>query len=418
MTSAVEPKSSRPVVVHRVRAREPWVIATFLTLLLPTVAIGIAVGIQPLFALMMLFGLGSWIGFAIFLAALFSFRRSTRLDVDPRARNARASKLGLFVDQGPALPRASIASAFVSPSSPNGAYVKVFRRLGFPVELWTADVEGAHALVAGLGLDASRVHSVTRGTSPMAHPVTRILSGIVAIAIAVAIVRGAPLFAPVIGLLAIAYAAVGMVARQFVVGADGVLVRWFGRRISFTPIADIASVELHPGRVRLVLRSGEARDLVIAKSIGDRAANIGMEVSALGERIRSAMRRAGRLEVDTSALERGDRNHGVWIATLRDLARGTGYRAAVQREDLVFLVEDARTAPTMRIAAAIALGEGDEHERARLRIAAESSSLPEVEEALEAVLAGEEEKLESALRRVESAPGAHSGASGPSNPRV
>ena len=391
MTGAAEPKSSRPVVVHRVRAREPWAIATFLTLFLPTVAVGIAAGIKPLFALMMVFSLGSWIGFGIFLAALFTFRRSTRLDVDPRARNARASKLGLYVDQGPALPRASIASAFVSPSTPNGAYVKVFRRMGFPVELWTADVEGAHALVAGLGLDASRVHSVSRGTSPI--------------------------LAPLIGLLAFAYAALGMVARQFVVGTDGVLVRWFGRRVSFTPIGEIASVELHPGRVRLVLRSGEARDLVIAKSIGDRAANIGMEVSALGERIRSAMRRAGTLEVDTSALDRGDRDVGAWIAALRDLARGTGYRAAVQREDLVFLVEDARTAPRMRIAAAIALGEGDEHERARLRIAAESSSLPEVEEALEAVLTGEDERLESALRRVEGAPKAHSGASGSTHPK-
>ena len=89
------------------------------------------------------------------------------------------------------------------------------------------------------------------------------------------------------------------------------------------------------------------------------------------------MRRAGNLQVDASALERGERDVGAWLASLRDLAGGTGYRAAVQREDLVFLAEDAQTKPAVRIAAAVALGAPDDHERARLRIAAaQSASVP------------------------------------------
>lgn len=124
-----------------------------------------------------------------------------------------------------------------------------------------------------------------------------------------------------------------------------------------------------------------------------------MQVSLLAERIRSAMRRAGNLQVDTSALDRGDRDLGSWLADLRGLSRGTGYRAVVQREELVFLVEDPRTKPAVRVAAAVALGAPDDYERARLRIAASSSSLPEVAAALDALLEGDDEKLVGALRR-------------------
>lgn len=394
-----EPQSSRTVVVHRVRAREPWVIATFAALLVPTVIMSIAVAIQPLLLLAAMWGSYLLAGWLLLVMSLW--KRTTRLDADKTAQRARASSRGLFVDGGPALPREAIVAAFVSPSSPNGAYVRVHRRGGFPVELWTADVDGAHSLVAGLGLDATRVVGIARGAPLIPRPALLALVGLLCCGVGLAIVTWAPMLMPLIGLLAFAFAAVAMASRKIVVGTDGVVVSWLGRRLSFTPLAEIAAVEQLSGVVRLRLRSGEHRDLVIATRLGDRAQSIGMQVSLLAERIRRAMRRAGPLEIDASALERGPREISAWVASLRDLARASGYRAAVQREDLVSLAEDAHVKPTVRIAAAVALGAADEHERARLRIAAESSSLPEVSEAIEAVLGGDDPRLLAALKRVD-----------------
>jgi hypothetical protein len=392
-------ESSRAVVVHRVRARQPWVIATFITLLLPTVVAGAAIGFQPWLAILL--ASLSWFSAIWLLLVMSLWRRATRIDANKTPQTAIASQEGLFVDGGPALVRDAIVAAFVSPSYPNGAYVRVHRRGGFPVELWTADVDGAHALVSKLGLDATRVASIATGAPILSRLVPRILAGVLVCAVALLIAQLAPVLTALIPVLAVAYAALGLSSQEFVVGTDGVVVRWLGRRLSFTPIAAVASVEQLPGLVRLQLHDGGNRDLVVARRLGDAAGGIGMQVGLLAERIRGAMRRSGTMEVDASALERGDRDIASWLAALRDLSRGTGYRAAVQREDLVFLAEDAQTKPLLRIAAAVALGATDDHERARLRIAAESSSLPEVSEALDAVLGGEEEKLVNALKRVD-----------------
>lgn len=389
------PRSSRAVTVHRMRPREPWVIATFASVLLPMVGAAVAVGLHPWFVFAV-FGLG-WFALPFFLLPMWMWRRATRIEGNPAPQNARASKLGVFVDGGPSIPREMITAAFVAPSHPNGAYVRVHRRVGFPVELWTPDVAGAHALIAGLGLDESRAVGIVRGASPIARPAARLGLGALIVALAIAVVAYAPLLSFAIAPIALAYAVLGVVPRRFIVGKDGILIRWLGRR-TFIPIDDIVGVEQRPGMVRLHLTKGW-QDLVVSPRIGDRAVSIGMQVSLLAERIRAAMRRAGKLDVDTAALDRGDRDLESWIASLRDLARGTGYRAAVQREDLVFLVEDARTKPAIRVAAALALGTSDDHERARLRVAADSSSLPELSEALDAVLAGDDERLTTTLRR-------------------
>ncbi|MGZ5971587.1 MAG: hypothetical protein ACXWP4_28145, partial [Polyangiales bacterium] len=61
--------------------------------------------------------------------------------------------------------------------------------------------------------------------------------------------------------------------------------------------------------------------------------------------------------------------------------------------DLVYVLGDARQPPKVRIAAAIALGELGTEEKTRLRIAADSSSMPEVRDAFEAVLEADEEEV-------------------------
>jgi len=383
-----------------VRAREPWVLATFVSLLIPTLLLAVVVATNPLFLVLAFTGGGTFAGILLLIAYQL-WKRATKLDADKTPLRARANPRGLFVDGGPQLRRDNIVGAYVSPSWPNGAYVRVHRRVGWPVELWTADVEGAHALVAGLGLEATRVVGMASGSAIVDGPLKRLLLGAAVIALAAMLVSASPLLSLLVVPLALLFGALSLLPQKFVVGTDGVLIRWMGRRVGFVPIQSIAGVEQLPGVVRLHLQDGAKRDLVIASHVGDEPAGIGLQVGLLAERIRGAMRRAGALEVDASALERGERDVANWIASLRELARGAGYRAAVQREDLVYLVEDARRPARVRVAAAIALGEADPHERARLRIAAESSSMPEVRDALEAVLEGDEEQLRASVARVE-----------------
>lgn len=382
-------------------AREPWFVATFLVLLLPIVALAALSVHNPLMFVLAAVGGGGFFGGLLLLLAYVLWKRATKLDADKTPRFARSTARGVWIDQRLVLPRENIVGAFVSPSWPNGAYVRVHRRVGWAVEFWTADVEGAHALVAGLGLDASRVVGIASGSSIVEGPFQRLILGVAVIALAVMLVTVSPIFSLIVPLLAVLFGALSLVPQKYVVGTDGILIRWLGRRAGFVPIQSIAGVEQIPGVVRLHLTDNSTRDLVISSRVGDQASAIGLQVGLLAERIRSAMRRAGALEVDTSALERGERDVGSWLGALRDLSRGTGYRAAVQREDLVFVVEDARQAPRVRVAAAVALGAADPHERARLRIAAESSSLPELREALDAVIEGDDAELRAKLDAIE-----------------
>lgn len=395
------PKSSREVVVHRVHAREPWMVATFLSVLIPALVLAAVTAREPWLFFVGVFGGGGWLTGIVLLVAYKLWKRATKLDADKTPHYARATARGVYVDQRLALPRENIVSAFVSPSWPNGAYVRVHRRVGWPAEYWTADVDGAHALVAGLGLDASRIVGIAKGAPIVEGLWLRVLLGLSVVALAAMLTTISPLFSLATVPLAILFGALTLLPQKFVVGTDGVLIRWFGRRVRFIPIQEIAVVEQLPGVVRVHLHDRTIRDLVVSRRIGEQSATIGLQVGLLAERIRGAMRRAGALEVDTSVLERGERDVGSWIAALRDLARGTGYRAAVQREDLVYVVEDGQRPAHVRIAAAVALGESDPHERARLRIAAESSSMPELRDALDAVLCGDDEQLRASLVRVD-----------------
>jgi hypothetical protein len=351
-------------------------------------------------ALAALFVSATSIGLVPILLIAYLFSRARRLDVDRTPEVARASSAGLFVEGGRSMPRDTIEAAFVSPSWPKGAYVRVLRRFGFPVELWTADVEGAHALLAALELDASHVTGRAAGAPPWSRPMRRWASG-AALGVAVVLlqVQRSPLALALLPLLA-AWVLLAFVPVQHVVGLDGVLTTWMGIRRGFVPIGAIVDVEQQPGCVLLRLEDGRREVLPIAHRTGGAAATIGLQVSLLADRIRSAMRRAGRLDVDASVLARGGGEIAPWLARLRGLAESRGYRAAVQREDLVFVVEDAQRPAELRIAAAVALGEVDPHERARVRIAASSSSIPEVREALEAALERDEERLVRALKRV------------------
>lgn len=395
--------SERLVSLHVVRARERWLLAIAALLFGPALALGLLFVFAPITVVLMIMGGAQWLLFFLGLGIFASWKRLQQLEVEPVPRLGRASSEGLFVDGGPMLPRQTITGAYVSPSWPNGAYVRLHRKGAWTSEFWTADVDGAHELVAALGLDEQHAVGVVRGAPWLVDISHRVVAFAVMVGLSIGLTVLKPVLAVLIPVLLLLWMALALVPVQHVVGNDGVVTRWLGRRGRFVPIGAIVSVEAAPGRVVLELDDGTTRELWIAHHIGGAAAVIGLQVSLLADRIRGAMRRAGTLEVDASALERGGRDVGAWIGALRELSRGTGYRAAVQREDLVFLVEDARRPPEVRVAAAIALGAADPHERARLRIAADSSSIPEVREALEATLLADDERVTQAVARLESA---------------
>ncbi|MGZ3422826.1 MAG: hypothetical protein ACXVEE_33510 [Polyangiales bacterium] len=354
-------------------------------------AFAVATLIEPMIALVgiaSMFGTG---GVFVWGPLVLAWMRWKKLAADPQMRNARASRAGLFVDGKVSLPRDLIRAAYVSPSWPNGAYLRVERTLGLSTELWTHDVESAHALVRALSLDAQRVIANIGGSSFATREYAWIVHLFV---VATSVWYADHWHAPVLIPLAIlACVLAGAMPTRFVIGTDGVLVTWFGVRQGFVPIESIREVEQKPGVVRLHFHDGTKRDLVVARWVGLGADAVGLRVGMVAERIRDAMRRAGTLVVDTSALVQGGEDARAWIDRLRTMTAGAGYRAALQREDLVYVLGDARQPPKVRIAAAIALGELGTEEKTRLRIAADSSSMPEVRDAFEAVLEADEEEV-------------------------
>ncbi len=381
------------------RSREAWRAAAigYLGFCALVGALGGLVG-HGAFAVLAMFSFGSY-GAIVWLPIVWMWSRSNQIRVEPKLRAAVADEKGLFVDGGPSIPRATITCATVSPSWPTGAYVRVERKHAFTRELWTPDPQAAHGLVRALGLDAHHMKLSVGGPSR----VPWFALGITLVAMIFAGFATAldhPGRATAALLLGLVVLALRLAPTRFVVGADGIQTQWLSNK-RFIPIASIASVEQRPGVARVHLRDGGFEDLELASRVSSgEAAIIGLRVGVLAERIRDAMRRAGTLEVDTTLLERGEQDLPTWLAGLRELSRGAGYRSAFHRDDLAYVAEDARKPAQIRIAAAIALGKLEEHDRVRLRVAAESTSLPEVKDAFDAVIEGDEAIVAERLARL------------------
>jgi hypothetical protein len=96
---------------------------------------------------------------------------------------------------------------------------------------------------------------------------------------------------------------------------------------------------------------------------------------------------------------------GEWRLRLRGVAHKSGYRgAALDVERLISIVRNPAAEAAHRIAAALAL-RAEPAGVARLRVAADVSTEPDVREALEALAteAVDERRVERALRRLSSA---------------
>lgn len=354
--------------------------------------------------------------FFLGLALLFSaWRRNWRPILE--SVTVRADARGLTVgDQF--VPRERIRAAYVLPGSV--PRVQIRRKWAAPINLQVSDTREARALLRALGLDVSQTVSTFRAQS-RAVAKRRYTVGAVgaffglycAFAAGLANARQHPTTGAALGIFFV----VGLVALITVllmptwvdVGADGITLRWFGRKrfLGYGEILDVARYDRGRGRSRqigldITLRSAE----VIAVPVGSQSWNED-ELMVLEERIREGTEswKAGDGTADAALLRRGERPLAEWIGTLRAIGAGANADmrvAPLPRERLFRIVESPSAGSLERAAAAIALGQDlDEESRARLRGAIEACAAPKLRIALEAAAGGSAEaELEAALAEV------------------
>ncbi len=210
-----------------------------------------------------------------------------------------------------------------------------------------------------------------------------------------------------IGLTAIAFAlfASSRDSRKLVarvrVGTDGLRVK-SGGKSRFISYRDIRLVRHTDHDVTLELFSGES----IAWSHGDtgfasrfnRKLDPVSPVAALFERIENARALfSSRAEIRShllAALKRDGRSLEQWREAATSLSREQYRVAATPRDVLETIVQDSAVAPDVRIGAAIALHADS---GTRVRVATETSALPELGKAIDAALDGDDPALEKAI---------------------
>ena len=165
------------------------------------------------------------------------------------------------------------------------------------------------------------------------------------------------------------------------IGADGVLLWCAGRR-RYIHYGAVERASLAPGAdgIRLLLVGGEVVALPCRRG----------RVPATLREIEQAMAAfaAGGEDAEVPHLDRGGRLVRAWIAELRALGSGahaTHRVAPIAVDRLWRIVESPATQPTIRAAAAVALGlRLDPRDRDRLRAAASATTAPRLRATLEA----------------------------------
>lgn len=282
--------------------------------------------------------------------------------------------------------------------------VRLIRR--FPrasIELAPRNAVEARALLDALELDAASAVASFRVCGPT-HA-SRLLFWIGVLGV---LVGGSSLYAfhlLLAGLLVVLHA----IPARLVVGADGLHLRWLGWR-RFVAYGEVASITSRSGvggpAAGFTVRRTDGRSLSImvpSRLVTElRERSFGL----IDQRIKEARaEHQRRMDAPGAALpERGARTAREWVRLLRAVGSGAhaDHRTApVGLDDLARLVQDVSADPATRAGAAIALGAQGEQGRARLRLAAGSTALPEVRELIRlAAEESEEEPLVEALERV------------------
>ncbi|MEJ7729385.1 MAG: hypothetical protein WKG00_09220 [Polyangiaceae bacterium] len=191
---------------------------------------------------------------------------------------------------------------------------------------------------------------------------------------------------------------------EVVVGAEGVrVVTALGERtIAYPSIEDVRVVG---ARLELEERGGAVTRLQGGMLLG---ASPGQGASppmllGLARRIREGMigARSAASEALAGRLERGERSLPEWREALAQLFGGGGYRSTSLARDVAeHVLEDGAAAVDRRLGAALALAQGGPEDRARIRIAAETTTDDRLRIALLRVADGEEsaeQEIEDAL---------------------
>jgi hypothetical protein len=207
------------------------------------------------------------------------------------------------------------------------------------------------------------------------------------------------------------------------IGADGVLLRWLGRRrfVAHDEIVGIVRFEkgwahawsllsgyrylLRVVVLRVMLRSGEEIPVAVVRRGEDDE-----QLARIEARLRHAMDTFGRsgTAVGVDPLRRGNRGLAAWVTALRALGAGAnaGARTApMSRDQLLSVVEAPASPATDRVAAAIAIALGsdlDDDARTRLRSVSEATAAPRLRIAIEKAYSGAgEAEMEAALAEIE-----------------
>jgi hypothetical protein len=326
----------------------------------------------------------------------------------PRQRQAsvRADAAGLHVDGALRMPRASIARGYLQPLARQHPVVHLEGKgKTRSIDVVVSDAAEGTRILEVLGLDASHRAVSFRGSSPIDATFARqglvALSFVVLIGMQVALAQLAGAWALAIFPLLVVPLAAAMLGSTITVGADGVLTRWMGLE-RFYPYEEFPDVMPHENGVTLLGRSGQAVTIATSPARRRELPQPAMTRAAVQERIEEAQRAfAEHRGIHAAALvARSGREMSDWLGALRSLAASADYReAAVPREALWRIAEDPAADPTARAGAAVALrARIDEADRARLRVAAESSVSPKLRVALEAAASeGDDAEVQAAL---------------------
>jgi hypothetical protein len=327
-----------------------------------------------------------------------------------RLAKVHADAAGLHVDGALRLRREDVARAYVQPMRERTLVRVQGKRGAGNVDVAVTDAaEGARVLEA-LELDAAHRAVTFRTVSPLYATTGRMVLTIGAMFLATALSGFLAHWVGPAATLVIPFSYVTLLAMVFLpttvtVGADGVLTRWLGWR-RFHPYDRVDEVAAYGNGVTLVDKSGKSVRIATAPPRQRPTQLSNLTRDAVRERIDEARRAfAAHTETHAAALvARSGRTTEKWLEALRSLAASADYReAAVPREALWRIAEDPAAEATARAGAAVALrGKLDDADRARLRVAAESSVSPHVRVALEAAATAEDEAdVAAALERID-----------------
>jgi hypothetical protein len=186
--------------------------------------------------------------------------------------------------------------------------------------------------------------------------------------------------------LAFPLVVVVLMPRYVCPGVDGLLLKWFFWK-RFIPYATLVEVRDLPGRACLVLASGETI------AIGTWRFNHAWLLGWLRDELSAFRARAHAVDL-TGALARGERPTEEWVRDARRLLDPTtAYRsAAITRDVLLQVAEDASAEETSRVGAAVALRDVmDDEDRRRVVAAAATSVSPRIRVALDAAVTADDD---------------------------